>query len=546
MKGWLSSLGLLIGLGISLSPAWGQPPRSSQKIVRELKADIEYLASEELAGRLVGSPQEKMAADFLESRMKEAGLSPYRGAYQHPFDFVAGKSVHPSTRMLVNGMALSKETDFSPLSFSASGTRSASRGIPEVYEKGEIWIMPAYADEAEARDAHFDWEKSLFDRTREAKDKGATALIFFDAYETPYPPRFLPRSSFETLDIPVVFLSRSGYDRLLEAASPGANIVLTVQIDQEEQKGINVTGYLDHGRPLTVVLGAHYDHLGWGEGGNSLHHGGERAIHHGADDNASGTAGLIQLGSWISRWKDPQYNYLFIGFSGEEFGLLGSKAIVEQYGLDSQRVAYMINMDMIGRLEDSTQALTIGGVGTSPSWYSYTRTDQFRIAVDSAGIGPSDHSSFYQAGVPVLFFFTGLHTDYHKPSDLPSKINYEGQAKLLRYIYSVVESMEKRPRPEYQRTRQPQMGRVRFKVTLGIMPDYTFTGSGVKADGVLENRPAHKAGLQDGDRIIRIGEWEVKGMQTYMEALSQFKGGETTEVEVVRDGENLVFPLVFD
>ncbi len=542
--GW--TLGLIFLLGGAHSALWGQPPRSSKKIIKELKADIEYLASEELAGRLVGSPQEKMAADFLEKRMKKVGLAPYRGAYQHPFDFVAGKSINPSTRLRVGDHDLEKDKEFIPLSFSASGSVRSQGLIPQVYEEGEIWIMSAYGDESEARDAHFDWEKSLFDRTREAKDKGAKAVIFYDAYDSPYPPVFIARSSFETLDIPVVFLNRAGYDRCLEGASGGVEVQMDITIDQDHQKGINVTGYIDHGRPLTVVIGAHYDHLGWGDGGHSLHSGEQRAIHHGADDNASGTAGLFALASWINRWENPRYNYLFIGFSGEEFGLLGSKAIVEQFGLDSQKLAYMINMDMIGRLVDSTQALTMGGVGTSPAWYPFTHSDQFKISVDSAGIGPSDHSSFYQAGVPVLFFFTGLHTDYHKPSDLPSKINYSGQARLLRFIYSIVETMDSQPRPEYRRTRQPQMGKVRFKVTLGIMPDYSFTGSGVKADGVLDNRAAHKAGLEDGDIIIRLGDIEIKGMQTYMEALSQFKGGDSTEVEVIRQGQNRVFPLVFD
>lgn len=543
-KTWIALFAFLFVLADPI--AYGQPPRSSKKIIKALKSDIEYLASEELGGRLVGTPQEKAAADYLEKRMKESGLAPFQGAYQHSFSFVAGKSVDPGTLLYIDGNILQFERDYTPLSFSASRSAESHGLMAEVYESGQVWLMPAYGDESEAKDAHFDWEKSLFDRTREAKDKGARAVVFFDSYGSAYPPQFLARSSFEELDIPVMFLKKEPFDRYFGPESTGRELRLNVEIHQVKKTGINVTGYVDNQRPLTVVIGAHYDHLGKGEAGNSLYTGEDLAIHHGADDNASGTAGMLQLGSWISGWKDPKYNYLFIGFSGEELGLLGSKAIVEQYGLDSQKLAYMINMDMIGRLVDSSQALTLGGVGTSKSWYPFTQHPGFKISVDSAGIGPSDHSSFYQAGVPVLFFFTGLHTDYHKPSDLPSKINYKGQEKLLRFVYSIVETMEREPRPVYQRTRQPQVGKVRFKVTLGIMPDYTYTESGVKADGVLENRPAHKAGLQDGDVIIRIGDLEIKGMQTYMEALSQFKGGEETEVEVIRQGQRKVFPLVFD
>ena len=205
----------------------------------------------------------------------------------------------------------------------------------------------------------------------------------------------------------------------------------------------------------------------------------------------------------------------------------------------------MLNMDMVGRLNDSTHALTVGGIGTSPSWAEVVTMggSDFKVVIDSAGAGPSDHTSFYNAGIPVLFFFTGTHKDYHKPSDRPEFINYQGEADVLKYVTNVVSMMEKQPKPHYLVTKQTTMGKARFKVSLGIMPDYTYDAGGVKVDGVTDNKPAIKAGVKTGDVIIRLGNEKITGMQSYMEALGKFSPGQKTEVEVKRDGKTVVLPL---
>jgi membrane-associated protease RseP (regulator of RpoE activity) len=202
---------------------------------------------------------------------------------------------------------------------------------------------------------------------------------------------------------------------------------------------------------------------------------------------------------------------------------------------------------MVGRLNDSTHALTVGGVGTSPVWGKYiTKTHkEFRLAIDSSGVGPSDHTSFYHAGIPVLFFFTGIHHDYHKPGDDADKINYPGQVRVMRFIYKTIEKMDKEPKPYFTPTKQSTVGKVRFKVTLGIMPDYSYQDEGVRVDGVTEDRPAIKAGITAGDIIIQLGEYKIQGMQSYMEALSKFKSGQTVDVTVMRSGKPLTFSLTF-
>jgi Zn-dependent M28 family amino/carboxypeptidase len=298
-----------------------------------------------------------------------------------------------------------------------------------------------------------------------------------------------------------------------------------------------------------VVIGAHYDHLGYGEDGNSMLRNGEKLIHNGADDNASGTAALVELARLLKKSKATRQNYLFIAFSGEELGLYGSKYYVEHPTVSISDINYMINMDMVGRLNDSSRTVTIGGFGTSPAWNSLltaARNPGFRVKYDSSGTGPSDHTSFYRKDIPVLFFFTGLHTDYHRPSDDADRINYTGELLIVRYIQAVVEASGSAGKLAFLKTREQQTSTsARFSVSMGIMPDYTFSGNGVRVDGVSENRPAIKAGIRAGDIVIKLGDYTISSVESYMQALGKFKKGDATRATVRRGNEELSFDIVF-
>lgn len=322
----------------------------------------------------------------------------------------------------------------------------------------------------------------------------------------------------------------------------------TSVVNIAEQKANNVVGFLDNNSPITIVIGAHYDHLGLGHDKNSLDANPENKIHNGADDNASGTAGVIALANYFSKNKFVEpFNFLFICFSGEELGLLGSKKWCENPDIDLSKINYMINMDMIGRLNDSTKKLLIYGVGTSPSWVPLLDSIKtgFSLKTDSSGIGPSDQTSFYLKDIPVLHFFTGQHSDYHKPSDDIEKINFKGEVDVLNYIIQIIEKTYNYPKLIFSKTRNPDTGRKGFKVTMGVMPDYTYDGEGMRIDGVTDGKPASKAGLIKGDVVKKLGDFDIKNVQDYMKALSNFKKGDATNIEVLRNGELKKFNLTF-
>ena len=306
----------------------------------------------------------------------------------------------------------------------------------------------------------------------------------------------------------------------------------------------NVVGYLDNGAKYTVVIGAHYDHLGDGSDGHSLDAHAEGKIHNGADDNASGTTGVIELARYFATNKDKEnFNFLFICFSGEELGLLGSAHYASNPTIDLSKVTCMINMDMIGRFKKDQPILEISGVGTAPDWLPILntfRSSALDMKFDSSGVGPSDHTSFYNKGIPVLHFFTGTHSDYHKPSDDVDKINARGEEAVLLVIAGTIEKLPSKKKLEFQKTRNPAaQTNASFKVTLGIMPSYAGGTDGLKVEAVLDEKPAVKAGMKDGDIIVKMGDLPIHDIQDYMKGLGMFEKGQSTIV-VVKRGEELI------
>ncbi len=523
--------------------------KSDKKLVASLQKHIYYLASDELKGRRAGDPGETLAANYIAEQFKNNGLIP-KGSndFFQPFAINDGRKIDETTYIKINGHPLLLGQDVELLSNSSNG-KSQGEVSPSLQEAGLPWLVDlADALEENKDNPHFDINNLLSDKIKNAKTKNATAVLFFNSSGTDV-IKFNSKDRSDLTTLPSAFITKKGREKYLNDLTSTYQLEASVSLSPKTRTAKNVVGYIDNGAPLTIVLGAHLDHLGYGEDGNSMIRNGEAAIHNGADDNASGTSSLIELSSILKKSKQKNYNYLLIAFSAEELGLNGSKYFVENPTILLNAVNYMINMDMVGRLNDSTKTITLGGVGTSPSWKKLIDDVEykgFNIRYDSSGTGPSDHTSFYRKDIPVLFFFTGLHTDYHKPSDDADKINYVGVSKIIRFIQQMIEADRPTQKIAFTKTRETQTTTsARFTVSMGIMPDYTFGGNGVRVDGVSENRPAKKAGIIAGDIVKQLGDFKTPSVESYMQALSKFKKGDKTNVLIVRGEKDITVEIVF-
>jgi hypothetical protein len=543
----------LLLLNASLPYAYSQRLRKADRqMLEDIQNDVQYLSSDKMEGRRAGSPGEKQASDYIVSSFEKTGLKPLgdKGAWQQTFEIYDGKDAS-LCQFSINNTALVLYKEYFPLSFSANQKMTGSSAVA-LQESASPWFYDLKETmEAARNNPHFDIEKALREKTKIFAGRGATAVIFYNSAKEDDGVEFKTEEGVLPEKIPVLYVTRAGRKKFLKDISQTLEVAIEVNMEEKKRWGHNIIGYLDKGAPYTVVIGAHYDHLGYGEDGNSLYRGSEKMIHHGADDNASGTAALLELARMLKKAKSLKSNYLFIAFSGEESGLLGSRYFTQHPSVELSRISYMMNMDMIGRLNDSSRTLIIGGYGTSPQWSSLVNSSVnkkiFTLQVDSSGTGPSDHTSFYLKNIPVLFFFTGIHPDYHRPTDEASRINYPGELQVVKLIYSMTEKMDGMNKPVFVKTRDTQYGEApAFNVTLGIMPDYSFTGSGVRIDAISEGRPAEKAGLQTGDIIIRLGKYPVSSLQTYMQALSKFNREEKTTVEVSRGKEVKTMDVQFN
>lgn len=526
--------------------------KADRQIVESLRSHISYLADDKLEGRRAGTPGEALAVKYITDKFISLGLTPKgeNNGFIQPFTIDEGREISKSSVFIVNGKELKPGIDFYPLGFSPDSKLLESLSSVSVAERGSPWFLNlAEGLIANKDNPHFDQASWIRNQVRNANDKGATAVILYNTEASGEELKYDGKDKSEKTLIPVVYVPRKAWSEHFGDAEATYDFKLKTETAAKSRTAHNVVGFIDNGSQSTVILGAHFDHLGYGEDGSSLMRNGEKLIHNGADDNASGTAALIELAGILKKSKLNSQNFLFIAFSGEELGLFGSKYYVEHPTVDLKSVSYMINMDMVGRMNDSTKTITVGGIGTSPTWGSVVRTNAktgFSIKIDSSGTGPSDHSSFYRKDIPVLFFFTGYHGDYHKPTDDAPLINYIGEYQIIRFITGIISNTSSTGKLAFTKTREQQMGTSsRFTVSMGIVPDYTFSGTGVRVDGVSEGRAAQKAGLKTNDIVVQLGEHKVSSVQSYMEALAKFKKGDATKVKVKRGMEDLEFDISF-
>lgn len=586
MKAIICAAPLVLALILSTPTAILAQTSARDSSLDILKAHIVYLAGDELKGRLPGTPGNEEGAEYIARKFREYGLRPLAGAsdYFSRFDYVSDVAPGPGNGLALTGkpFAATKPVfgrTVAPLGFSSTGSASGrlffvGYGITAeelgyddyagVDVRGAIVVMMRQTPDGAAPHGTFARHAPFTEKVRNAREHGVAGIIFID------PPSRAGDLMATRLDrmftncgLPVMFASHKLFaavrdgrkrsiaklerviDALKESQSfliDGAGALMTVDLVHRQSRPANIVGYLPGTDPALagqyIVVGGHMDHLGMGGHGSLATEKGP-AVHHGADDNASGTSGVLELARRFGARHSNRRPIIFACFNAEEEGLIGSANLVLDSLFPTSRVVAMINMDMIGRLDSNK--LIVQGIGSSPIWEELVKAinaDRFKLTLVKEAIGPSDHTSFYNKDIPVLFFFTGTHTDYHRPGDTWEKINYAGLLEVVDYADDIMRAIDRRDAPvPFSKAPAPVATGGGFRVYVGTIPDYAYDGKGLRLSGVADGGPADKGGMKGGDIMIRFARRDINNIYDYTAALGQLKPKDRVEVEYIRNGK---------
>jgi Zn-dependent M28 family amino/carboxypeptidase len=561
------------------------------------KAHVETLASPRLEGRLAGSNGEKLASDYISGELKKMGAKPLPGLtdFLVPFEFTAGTRDGGSS-ITVGGTTTTAPSSVRALSFSDNGRVEAPvvfAGYGIVVPDGQGLSYDSYAtldvkdkialvlryfpEEADAKTKQvLARYADLRYKAMAARQHGAKALIVVTGPNSPNAGELAPMT-FDTAlagsgvvaitvagEIANRLFAASGKtlaeaQKALDDANPhatgfalsGSPVRVEAEVVREKRTGHNVLAQLPATTPTTaiakpwVAIGAHYDHLGHGEAGNTLASKDEmNRVHAGADDNASGSAAVLAIGAELA--KQPRHRHILLAWwSGEELGLLGSNAFASTPAVPLDQLAAYLNFDMVGRMQDNK--LTVQAAGTSPAWGKLLEQANisagFDLIVQADPYQPTDVATFNGAGVPSLTFFTGTHADYHKPSDTPEKIDYEDLDRIVDFAASVARRVgDIDPPPSFTKVEQQMQGgggRAGVRIFTGTIPDYASDVKGLLLGGVIGGGPAEAAGLQKGDVIVEIAGQTIANIYDYTYALDVLKIGQPAKVVYLRGGKRM-------
>ena len=560
-----------------------------------LKKHIEYLASEELEGRQPGTDGIEKAAVYIENYFDELGLKKINDSYRQEFEIVTGKELSgtnsldfdviipkpgiPRERLKPRKRNWTVESDWLPMSSTANGSASGQvafvgYGISSeelgyddyagIDVNGKIVIILSDSPDGESRSGSFAKYANFNYKASTAKKNGAAGILFVkiqgDSADV-FDPLNVSRRMNMNAGIVAAQVSRSKIAKLFPRKSQlfevekeinaslkpnsflfeNVNANLSVEVSDTKRKTHNILAFLKGDSKDMIVIGAHYDHLGYGMGGSSRYRGKEKKIHYGADDNASGTAAMMELAR-ILKDSEIESSVLFCAWSAEEMGLIGSKFFSDNLPVDVTKIKAYYNFDMIGRLENNE--VSVLGTATSPIWDEIleSRATEMGLTLQKikSGTGPSDHSSFYKLDKPVLAFFSGIHSDYHTPSDTPDKINLEGSEKIVNYALAVIKSAEEKDEITFSKVAEPdskkKMGRTRSNVTFGVIPNYSSNEHGFVIDDIIIGGPAHEGGMLGGDIIIEIDGNKISNIYDFMYAYWDKQPGDVVNVKVLRGG----------
>jgi len=585
---------LVITINLYSQKTW----KDSEISLKDIKAHLYYLASDDMKGRFSGSPEEIKSGDYIKTQFESYGLKPFfPNTYFQKFPFIEKVELTKSNTLQFTINKQSKELSihknfitapFSGKSKISTAVVFAGYGITSTklnYDDydgidvhGKVVVVMRYHPEHDSSKSEFDRYSTYRQKASAARDKGAAGIIFVNGHEPRNDEDLLMELRYDGAgginDFPVSQIKRSVVDELFKSQNldfaqyqkkidlnkkpysflfNNISVNLSTEVKELEKTARNVVGYIEGNDPILkneyIVIGAHYDHLGIDQlKTSSMYKGNDLQIHNGADDNASGTTGLLEVAEKFCALKSEiKRSIIFIAFSGEELGILGSTYFTNNSVIDIKNIVAMLNMDMVGRLNDE-KSLTIIGAGTSSLWknlLSEKNKYDLKLAFNDSGSGGSDHQAFTNKNIPVLFFFTGTHTDYHKPSDDADKINYEGTQAVVNFVFEVANSVQKlESKPDYVKIEEPaQRGAVRSRVTVGTVPEFGYNGNGYKLSGVTDGGPAAKAGLKAGDIIIKFGSKTVNNIYDFMYAMGEFSPGDKVDVVIIRDEKEVTVNL---
>lgn len=579
-------IGFILLIGSSL----GLMAQETAITVDELKNHIYVLASDSLTGRGPGTDGAAKAEKYILSAFADYKLELLGENGRQYFDLITGAKAGEKNSVIIGDHKAQLGEDFLVYNWSSSSSLKADLVFVgygfDIQEDSLIWddyqgmdvkgkwvIILRGDPEPDKKDSPFILFADDRDKVLKARDNGAAGVVFtdpsYDNKEDKLPKMYFDKSA-TNIGIPVLYIKRSLMSEVLKQpvdsldtkirgrmmpASFATGIMLdaTTDIQLTSVKTCNLVAMLKGSDPILkdeyIVIGAHYDHLGMGGPGSGSRDPETMAVHNGADDNASGVAGIIEIaGKLAGIQKHLKRSVVIIAFGAEESGILGSRYFVDHPLVPIKSIKAMINFDMIGRLNEETKSISIGGTGTSVQGESYLQNilteSGLKAAFSPEGYGPSDHASFYGADIPVIYFNTGVHTDYHTPADDADKINYEGEKEVCELAFNLIVGLANQPEnlifTEAGPKKRTRMGRG-LKVTFGIMPDFTSTdGKGLGVGGVTKEGPADKAGMKKGDKIIGIEGKPVGDIYEYMNRLKSLEPHTRVSVDIQRGDEKIV------
>ena len=512
---------------------FGQRVKADNSLIGQLKLDINALAADQMAGRLTGSPEAANAADYIERRFTELGIPPYKNKYQWEFTAKTGFRLGKDAYFKIFDKKLSIGTDVIFFPF-GNGNKLSGQVMPNVNEPDNIWLVPAHSLKLNETNNP---QKIIFEFARDAISHGASSVVIFNDVNALQDISALNLLNFESLTTPVAFINYAAYQQhiLPGMKKDWIDVDARLGVEDASSTGRNVIAMINNNAPLTIVIGANYDHLGI-----------QGEIYNGADNNASGIAALLALAAQTKDKGLNRYNYLFIAFAGREQSYQGSTSFLTQNEHSLNTFSCMINLDKVGRL-NADKKLFLSGVGTSTAWLPLLEKNnkQFKLDIDTSGLGYSDHNSFYKKQIPVLHVSTGYHDDFMTPKDDADKINYSGEAAVINFVSTLLSELDNQTKLSFLKTNDIVSQLEKAKLDFGIIPDFTFDENGIRVDYCMANKLARQSGIKSGDVIIKIGPFKIIDFDDYLDAMNKTDKNIETAITIKRDDLEYKFFVTF-